>query len=97
MPAGHSLDRSSSEDSGLAASPHLDGMLLREAPVTVEKIQGITNSMLASPAIFQSKSIILTNKIKQKCEVFESLIFFAIELEVMLMNLHIFPLFFPCL
>ena len=40
LPASQSLERSSSEDSGLAASPHLDSMLLREAPVTVEKIQG---------------------------------------------------------
>ena len=40
LPGRNSLERSSSEDSGMAASPHLDGMLMREIPATFDKIQG---------------------------------------------------------
>ena len=38
--AANSLERSSSEDSGLSGSPHLDGMLMRDVAVTVDKVQG---------------------------------------------------------
>jgi len=36
-----SLERSSSEDSGLAASPHVDGMVMRETVASAEKMQGL--------------------------------------------------------
>ncbi|XP_078494513.1 uncharacterized protein LOC100180481 isoform X2 [Ciona intestinalis] len=41
LQAGGSLERSSSEDSGLAGSPHVDSMIMREAVVSVEKVHDL--------------------------------------------------------
>ncbi|CAK8683212.1 unnamed protein product [Clavelina lepadiformis] len=40
--AANSLERSSSEDSGLSGSPHLDGMLMRDVAVTIDKVQDLS-------------------------------------------------------